>query len=152
MKKTILTILCVIILLISFCSCDKIDTKIEEVSSDTELSERIGFTIDVPETVKYETFTIIDNTVGQAKFTFNGYIFVYRGSKLSADASLYQIDSNVVGTVDLTIDTRAVVNVKSLENGGRVAVWNYNGTNYTLYAQKSASDDVFTELLDLLIK
>lgn len=122
------------------------------VATAEEVSAGIGASFTVPDTAKYATFTVTDQSIGEATFTFNGVNFVYRASKLSADKSLHGIDDDPTSENIITIDTRADVTVKIFEDYSQLATWRYNGTNYSLYMQKTVSDDTITELCDLLIK
>ena len=133
-------------------SCIKAPTLIEEVATADELTARAGFTMDIPKSAKYATFSIIETTTAEARFSFNSFIFVYRGSKLASGAALHQKGEDFAGNSTIEIGDRATVTISSLSDGSRVATWTYNGTNYSLFAQKSVSDDVFSELCDLLIK
>jgi len=152
MKRYISIALLLCLTLTFFCSCIKQPTLIEEVASADELSARVGFTMSVPSTAKYTTFSIIETTTAEARFTFNSFIFIYRGSKISAGDALHGKGSDFVANTTLELDTRTTLTVSSMEDGSRVATWNYNGTNYSLFAQKAVTDDVFLELCDLIVK
>ncbi len=134
------------------CSCIKAPTLIEEVETADELSERLGFTMAVPSTAKYTTFSIIETTMGEVRFTFNSFIFIYRGSKISSDAALHEKGTDFEATSSIEVGERATVAISTYKDGSRVATWNYGGTNYSLFTQKSVPDDTFLELCDLIIK
>ena len=152
MKRYISIVAILVVILSLTASCIKAPTLVEEVATAEELTERVGFTMAVPSTAKYATYSIIETTTAEARFSFNSFIFVYRGSKLNADAALHQKEGEAEATSTIEIDDRATVTISSYPDGSRIASWNYNGTNYTLYAQKSVVDDVFSELCDLIIK
>lgn len=152
MKRYISLVAILVLILSLTASCIKAPTLVEEVATAEELSERVGFTMAVPKTAKYTTFSIIETTTAEARFSFNSFIFVYRGSKILADISLHEIETAVEATSTIEIDERATVTIRSFTDGSRVAMWSYNGTNHSLFAQKPVPDDVFSELCDLIIK
>ncbi len=152
MKRYILVATLICLILTLTCSCVKKPVLIEEVASAEELSERIGFTMAVPSTAKYTTFSIIENKIAQARFTFNSYIFIYRGSKLVSDNDLHEKGDKFEANTTLELGDRATLNVSTLADGSRLVTWNYNGTNHSLFAQKSVTDDMFLELCDLIVK
>ena len=152
MKKyvSLAVIFCLVLTLA--CSCIKQPTLIEEVATADELSERVGFTMAVPSTAKYATFSIIETTTAEARFTFNSFIFIYRGSKLVSGDALHGKGTDFVANSPQELGDRTTITISSLTDGSRVATWTYNGTNYSLFAQKSVNDDVFMELCDLIVK
>ena len=150
--KRIISILSVIVILIAFSSCSKKTPDVVEAESAEQVSATVGISFSIPESAKYASFNIVQTHIGEAKFTFNSVVFVYCGSKLSAGESLHRVQGNVMTTTTIQIDTRATVSVDSYEEGYRLASWNYMGTNYSLFSEKPVSDDLITELCDLLIK
>lgn len=151
--KRIVSLAALLCMVLSLCcSCIKQPTLIEEVASANELSERVGFTMAVPSTAKYATFSIIENTMAEARFTFNSFIFIYRGSKLASGDALHEKGTDFEANTTLELDDRTTLTVSSMSDGSRVATWTYNGTNYSLFAQKAVTDDVFLELCDLIVK
>ncbi len=152
MKRYISLIAILVLILSLTASCIKAPTLIEEVATADELSARVGFTMAVPKSAKYTTFSIIETTIAEARFSFNSFIFVYRGSKIVAENALHGKGEEFQGNSTIEIGDRASVTISSLADGSRIAMWYYNGTNYSLFAQKAVPDDVFSELCDLIIK
>ena len=151
-KKLVSVILVLVCTLTVVCSCEKQEDDIVEVGGAEDIAATIGADFVVPSIVKYDTYSVIDGNIGEARFTFNSYVFEYRASKVKADSGLHGHSDDYHGTSTITIDTRAEVKVYSYSESGRVAVWNYKGTNYTLYSERNPTDDTYTELLDLLIR
>ena len=152
MKKYIAFALVLCLTLTLACSCIKQPQLIEEVETVEELSSRVGFKMEVPSSAKYTTFSIIEDTIAQARFTFNSFIFIYRGSVLNSGNDLHEKGDKFMSTNTLELGDRTVLSVNSLEDGSRLVTWTYGGTNYSLFTQKSVSDDVFMELCDLIVK
>lgn len=152
MKKILSVLLCILIVLTLACSCEKKEEEVVAVSGAEEVADLVGISFSIPDTAKYTSFSVIKTFIGEARFTFNSIVFVYCGSKVSAEESLHRVEGDAVDLTSITIDTRATVSVTTFEGGSRVATWNYGGTNYSLYAEKAVSDDTITELCDLLIK
>ncbi len=152
MKRYISVAVLLCLILTFTCSCIKKPVLIEEVATADELSARVGFTVAVPSTAKYTTFSIIENTMAEARFTFNSFIFIYRGSKLTSGDALHGKGTDFIANTPLELGDRTTITVSSLADGSRLATWTYNGTNYSLFAQKAVTDDVFMELCDLIVK
>ncbi len=152
MKKCIAIVLVLCFALTLACSCIKQPQLIEQVETVEELSERVGFKMEVPSSAKYTTFSIIEKTTAEARFTFNSFIFIYRGSVLLSGNDLHEKGDKFISTNTLELDDRTVLTVNFLEDGSRLVTWYYGNTNYSLFTQKSVSDDVFLELCDLIVK
>lgn len=150
--KKIISVLLICITVLCLASCKKKDDSRVEMKSAEEVCAKIGADFVLPKSIRYPTFYVIDEVVGEAEFAFNGFIFTFRASKIKAGDSLFEKKESVVGTSSFDIDTRATVTINSYSDGARLATWYYKGTNHILYTEKSASDDVFTELCDLLVR
>ncbi len=151
MKKIISALLCVLLL---FCigSCAKKEQNIQTLSSAAEVAELLNIDFSVPATAKYTTFTITDNELAQAHFTFNGFVFDMYASKILLAKDMLSIKAQNIGAVSLEFDERADLSVISYSDGSRGCEWTKDGTHYVLYCHKSASDDVFLEICDVIIK
>ena len=151
MKKLVSVLLCVILLL-SLGSCTKKEQNIQTLSSAAEVSELLNISFLVPATAKYTTFTITDNELAQAHFTFNGFVFDMYASKVLSGKNLCSVKADYAGALSLEFDERASLTASSYTDGSRSCEWTKDGTNYFLYCHKSASDDVFLEICDVIIK
>lgn len=152
MRKIVSILLCLIIVFCVSACADKKEVEVQTLSSAEEVSELLNVAFAVPATAKYCAFTITDNIVGQAHFTFNGFVFDMYASKLLSGTDLHQNKADYSGAVSLDFDDRADISINSYSDGSRVCEWTKDGTNYAIYCQKSANDDVFTELCDVIIK
>lgn len=123
-----------------------------DAAADTdELSERVGFEMSVPATAKNVECAVVNTTTGQITFSFNTVIYVLRGSKLVGGELLHKKRVDNSTHTQVSIGQRATVDLYTDRDGGRIAQWYINGTNYTLTSQKDVSNDALTELCDLLI-
>lgn len=123
-----------------------------DAAADTdELSERVGFEMSVPATAKNVECAVVNTTTGQITFSFNTVIYVLRGSKLVGGEQLHKKRVDNSTHTQVSIGQRATVDLYTDRDGGRIAQWYINGTNYTLTSQKDVSNDALTELCDLLI-
>ena len=123
-----------------------------DAAADTdELSERVGFEMSVPATAKNVECVVVNTTTGQITFSFNTVIYVLRGSKLVGGELLHKKRVDNSTHTQVSIGQRATVDLYTDRDGGRIAQWYINGTNYTLTSQKDVSNDALTELCDLLI-
>ena len=123
-----------------------------DAAADTdELSERVGFEMSVPATAKNVECAVVNTTTGQITFSFNTVIYVLRGSKLVGGELLHKKRVDNSTRTQVSIGQRATVDLYTDRDGGRIAQWYINGTNYTLTSQKDVSNDALTELCDLLI-
>lgn len=123
-----------------------------DAAADTdELSERVGFEMSVPATAKNVKCAVVNTTTGQITFSFNTVIYVLRGSKLVGGELLHKKRVDNSTHTQVSIGQRATVDLYTDRDGGRIAQWYINGTNYTLTSQKDVSNDALTELCDLLI-
>lgn len=123
-----------------------------DAAADTdELSERVGFEMSVPVTAKNVECAVVNTTTGQITFSFNTVIYVLRGSKLVGGELLHKKRVDNSTHTQVSIGQRATVDLYTDRDGGRIAQWYINGTNYTLTSQKDVSNDALTELCDLLI-
>lgn len=150
--KKIIAVLLICAAVFCIASCKKEDNTRVEMKSAEEVAAKIGADFVLPKSIKYPAFYVVEDVIGEAEFAFNGFVFTFRASKLKAGDSLYKKDDSVVGTSSFDIDTRATVTINSYSDGSRLATWHYKGTNHVLYTEKSANDDVFTELCDLLVR
>lgn len=150
MKKSLIAIICMCALL--FCvSCKKEDTGVVTLDSAEQISNTLGIDFKIPSTAKYYAFTVENDIVGKARFTFSGYIFELYASKVVSGDGLFQKSEKIDSTVGLEFDSRAQISVNSYSDGSRSAVWTKNGTNYLAFAQKPVTDDLFLELCDIII-
>ena len=123
-----------------------------DAAADTdELSERVGCEMSVPATAKNVECAVVNTTTGQITFSFNTVIYVLRGSKLVGGELLHKKRVDNSTHTQVSIGQRATVDLYTDRDGGRIAQWYINGTNYTLTSQKDVSNDALTELCDLLI-
>ena len=123
-----------------------------DAAADTdELSERVGFEMSVPATAKNVECAVVNTTTGQITFSFNTVIYVLRGSKLVGGELLHKKRVDNSTHTQVSIGQRTTVDLYTDRDGGRIAQWYINGTNYTLTSQKDVSNDALTELCDLLI-
>ena len=155
--KKIFSIALALVMLLSLGSCSEstVPTGGEETvdadADEDELSQRVGFDMSVPATAKNVECAVVNTTTGQITFSFNSIIYVLRGSKLVGGEQLHKKQADDSTHKQITVDERATVDLYTDRDGGRIAQWYVNGTNYALTSQKGVSDDALTELCDLLI-
>ena len=131
MKRTI-SVLLIILSLLTLASCKKEDDGRVEMGSAEEVEAKIGGTFFLPKGATVSAFYVIDDVVGEAEFGFNGFIFIYRASKIKSGVSLHEVEETLAGTTKLQIDSRAEVTLNSYDNGSRHATWIHEGTSYSL--------------------
>lgn len=157
MKRIVLMpITALLIFLLTSCSGGAVtpgntDEVYEKCDSVESLCEQIGLDMQVPSTAKSIECAVINNTIGEITFSFNSVIYVYRGSKLEKGVQLHKKAYNESSCRDVPLGERASLEFYNSDEGGCIAQWYLNGTNYSVTAQKAVSDDALTELCDLLI-
>lgn len=155
--KKVFSVIIALLMVLTVSSCNDTVTPgdSQEISEPTDsaqtLSEQIGFEMSAPATAKNVECAVINNTVGEIKFSFNSIIYEFRGSKLLSGSELHKNTYNESTRNEISIGERASVELYTDVEGGRIAQWYLNGTNFSLCCQKSVSDDALTELCDLLI-
>lgn len=158
MKKIFSAFLLILIILSMFSCSDDVTTDIsgeEEITAQPEsaemLSEQIGFDVSAPATAKDAEYYILNNVIAQINFSFNNILYEYRSSKIYRGEQLHKKNLDNSTKSELDINGRATVELYRDQENGTVAQWYINGTAYSLYSVKNASDDAVIELCDLLI-
>lgn len=156
MKKIIAFALAAV-LLFSLAACaddgavSDYEENVEPAQDVQSLSDQVGVSMTVPATAKNVECSIINNIVGRITFSFNSIIYEYRSSKLLSGRQLSKKTYSDSTRSDISIGDRASLQLYTDGDGGRIAVWSLEGTNYSLYCRKNISNDALTELCDLLI-
>ncbi len=140
-------------LLFASCAPDQemAQENVVEVQTIEELSSLSGIDIKIPSTARNTSFSIINSIIAKADYSYNSVLFTHRASKLSSGETLSGITIKASRESKLTFDDRAEITVIDYPSGAREAVWYVNGTYNSLYSEKSISDDLITEICDLII-
>lgn len=151
--KRLIALLITVIMLISGCapSVGYSEDTVEEVESLENLCEQSGLEIKIPSTARNSEFRIINNYIAESKFSFNTVIFTYRASKITSGEQLSGIAEKAESETELDLGERAEVTVYTYKDGSREATWYVNGTYNSLYTENNATNDLLTEICDLIV-
>lgn len=152
--KKIIAIFTILILMLSGCSkgTDATADTIETAESLESLCTQVGVEINLPGTARYKEFFVVNSVVARVKYSFNSVFFTHSASKILSGEGLSGITDKIQSESSFTLDKRAELKYYTYENGRREAVWTKDGVNHSIYAEKNVSDDLLTELCDLVIK
>lgn len=108
---------------------------------DASAFETLGITMDAPDGAQNIAYAIIDNTLAQISFTFNGFDYTYRASATQSDISgVYDSFTDAfvmrVETTEATFDAT----VQNAVSGGRLASWSQGGVSFTLWCALAPDD------------
>lgn len=152
MKKTILLFLTlVLVFFICACTGNGSKDKYVEVDSLENLTAQVGFEITIPATARNISYYIENDIIAEINFAYNGIMYKYRASKVTAGTGLHGKTGKLENETRMQIGDRADIIMYTALEGARIATWSKDGTNYSIYTEKNASDDTIIELCDLLV-
>lgn len=141
-----------LMLAITGCAAQEKKTEVPNPMVEVEGSDafqKVGANIETPAGGEDSKYYIINDKIAEIQFGFNGAVYSYRASGLQDDISGVK-DSDVdgkeaevtVGMEDITIET--------LSGGGRLAQWDWDEVEYSLYTPDEVEDDVIRSLVKQL--
>lgn len=153
--KKMLSVLLILCILFTVSSCDGGSGKVigqTKTSVDTveALSEQISVKIALPEQARNAQFYNIDGLIAEITFTYEGFFFTFRASKLYAGSQLAGIEGDIKKESTITIDDDTEGFIGDTDDGGRVVSWIKDGTNKTLVCQKYIAESYFIDLCSKL--
>ena len=151
--KKILVLLIIICLSLSVFGCDTKDGfKLEEISTQVEnesvLSSQIGFEVKVPKDIRGVTFENINGTIAQMTFSYEGFFFTYRASKIYSLNQLFGIYEKPEKESSFIIDDERTATVFDFKDGTRTVAWYDNGTHKSLSCKKNIAESWFSQLCE----
>ena len=152
--KKIIAILVILTLMLSGCSkdTDTVQDTVETAESLEALCTQVGVEINVPSTARYQEYFVVNSVVARVNYSFNTVFFTHNASKVLSGTGLSGISDKIQYENSITLDNRAELKFYTYENGMREAVWTKNGVNHSICTEKNVTDDLLTELCDLVIK
>ena len=103
---------------------------------------------------KIPPFFILNGEVAEIQFTADGVSYSFRASNTAEDfAGIFErFTDHVLETSYESGDMSAAAKIRTTESGGRLASWNWDETNYTLYTAAQISDEAITAFVQELLE
>ena len=152
MKRIILLVVA-LFLVFSLFSCEepqnqKLDEIATTVENETQLSAQLGFEITLPENVRGVTFENINGTIAQLTFSYEGFFFTYRASKIYSSSQLFGIYLKPVNESTFIIGDDVSATVFDFKDGSRTVEWYENGVYKSLTCKKYIAESWFSQLCE----
>ena len=92
--------------------------------------------------------------MAEIQFTAYGVSYSFRASNTAEDfAGIFErFTDHVLETSYESGDMSATAKIRTTESGGRLASWNWDETNYTLYTAAQISDEAITAFVQELLE
>ncbi len=101
----------------------------------------LGITMDAPDGATDAAYFIINESLAQVSFTFEGYDYTYRASATQSDISgVYDTFTDAFTISVQTAEAIFDATVQNAAAGGRLAAWSQGGVNYTLWCALAPDD------------
>lgn len=125
----------------------EIPNPMEEVENELSF-EKIGVHMVLPKEAEEPSCFIINNEVADVKFTWKDAVYSYRASDTAEDfAGIFERFSDDIIVVSCgSAEQETELQIKTTESGGRMAVWEWGSTKYTLYTASPVTDEDMTAL------
>lgn len=110
------------------------------VDSEDVISQQLGISLRAPDGAEGVIASVIDGSLGQIDFTFEGERFTWRAAFSEEDISgVFETFSETEQAVDIDAENYAVsVRCRFIEGGGVLYSFTNNGCQYTMYAPDAA--------------
>lgn len=110
--------------------------------------EKLGFTIDAPESAENLYYCIYDGEIARVDFTLNGHEYTYEAAKLDGNFSLAEGDA--VSSTALNAEYDAALDRLAPDTWR--AHWSYDGISYYLTNFDGAAEADITDVADTLME
>lgn len=130
-----------------------IPNPMEEVENE-QAFESMGVHMVAPADGENKRFFIISGEVAEISFEENGVSYCYRASNTAEDfAGIFERFKDETLAVNWESgDTAGKAQVRTTQSGGRLALWSWGNTCYTLYTASDISDEDCTRIVTNLME
>lgn len=120
----------------------EIPNPMEEVENELAF-EKIGVHMVLPKEAEEPSCLIINNEVADVQFTCGDAVYSYRASDTAQDfAGIFErFSDDIIGVSCGSGEQETELQIKTTESGGRMAVWEWGSTKYTLYTASPMTDE-----------
>lgn len=120
----------------------------QEVSDSLDF-EKLGIHMIAPAEAENVQYFIINGEVADIHFTLDGVDYTWRASNTAEDFAgifeRFKTDEGLLTTFELNGATTEI-SIKTTESGGRLAMWEWGDTKYTLYTASQLDDGAIEAL------
>ena len=122
--------------------------------ADENAFEPLGIHMVLPAQAEDPAFFILNGEVAEIQFTADGVSYSFRASNTAEDfAGIFErFTDHVLETSYESGDMSAAAKIRTTESGGRLASWNWDETNYTIYTAAQISDEAITAFVQELLE
>ena len=122
--------------------------------ADENAFEPLGVHMVLPAQAEDPAFFILNGEVAEIQFTADGVSYSFRAYNTAEDfAGIFErFTDHVLETSYESGDMSATAKIRTTESGGRLASWNWDETNYTLYTAAQISDEAITAFVQELLE
>lgn len=118
--------------------------------------EELGIMMNVPQGATNISFFVVDKSIAEIDFTYDGTAYIYRGGKsslgnISGVENVIDLDGSlsISGSAHNTRNDKVYdydIFIRNTQKGGTLATWNSKVNTYTLYTPKDVNKEAMGQL------